>query len=141
MMVTACIQIITLLYIYFCVWGLDLRLNNINYSCWYYLSPIIIISLYWTSETPLSSNIITSECCGNYLSQRQMITQVVNLLMGYQVGNSQENSTRSLFLIRVLYTKYIWSVLQPHVRLISYSRPPCVLQVPWRHLPDPSIKF
>ena len=35
-------------------------------------------------------------CCGNHLSQRQMITQAVNLLVGYQVGNSQENSTRSL---------------------------------------------
>ena len=42
-------------------------------------------------------------CCGNHLSQRQMITQAVNLLVGYQVGNSQENSTRSLFLIRVLF--------------------------------------
>jgi len=29
-------------------------------------------------------------------SQRQMITQTVNLLVGYQVGNLQENSTRSL---------------------------------------------
>ena len=33
-MATACAQTITLLYIYFCVWGLDLRLNNINYPCW-----------------------------------------------------------------------------------------------------------
>ena len=47
-------------------------------------------------------NLIES-CCGNHLSQRQMITQMVNLLVGYQVGNSQENSTRSLFLIRALY--------------------------------------
>jgi len=45
------------------------------------------------------------ECCGNHLSQRQMITQIVNLLVGYQVGNSQENSTRSLFLIKVLYIR------------------------------------
>jgi len=36
------------------------------------------------------------EYCGNHLSQRQMITQAVNLLVGYQVGNSQENLTRSL---------------------------------------------
>ena len=35
-------------------------------------------------------------CCGNHLLQRQMITQAVNLLVEYQVGNSQENSTRSL---------------------------------------------
>ena len=142
-MATACTQTITLLYIYLYVWGLDLRLNNINYSYWYFPSSIIITSLYWTSETPLSSSITTSEylicdikpikergkilnqhlkvaltprnlnkwptnsplhppfltltlCCGNHLSQRQMITQMVNLLVGYQVGNSQENSTRSL---------------------------------------------
>jgi len=39
---TACTWTITLLYIYLCVWGLDLRFNNINYSCWYYSS----LSLY-----------------------------------------------------------------------------------------------
>ena len=38
--VTACTQTITLLYIYLCVWGLDLRLNNINYSCWYFSSSV-----------------------------------------------------------------------------------------------------
>ena len=32
-MATACARTITLLYIYLYVWGLDLRLNNINYSC------------------------------------------------------------------------------------------------------------
>ena len=42
-------------------------------------------------------------CCDNHLLQGQMITQAVNLLVGYQVGNSQENSTRSLCLISVLY--------------------------------------
>ena len=60
-MATAYTWTITLLYIYLCVWGLDLRLNNVNYSYWYFLSSIIIISLYWTSETPLSSSITTSE--------------------------------------------------------------------------------
>ena len=60
-MTTACTWTITLLYIYLYVWGLDLRLNNINYSCWYFLSSTIIISLYWTSEPPLSSSITTSE--------------------------------------------------------------------------------
>ena len=35
-MVTACAWTITLLYIYLCVWGLDLKLNNINYFCWYF---------------------------------------------------------------------------------------------------------
>ena len=39
-MSTACAQTITLLYIYLCVWGLDLRLNNINYSYWYFLSSV-----------------------------------------------------------------------------------------------------
>jgi len=33
----ACIQTITFLYIYFCIWKLNFRLNNINYSCLYYL--------------------------------------------------------------------------------------------------------
>ena len=60
-MATACARTITLLYIYLCVWGLDLKLNNINYSYWYFPSFIIITSLYWTSETPLSSSITTSE--------------------------------------------------------------------------------
>ena len=60
-MATACVWTITLLYIYLYVWGLDLRLNNINYSYWYYSSSIIITSLYWTSETPLSLSITTSE--------------------------------------------------------------------------------
>ena len=60
-MAIVCTWIITLLYIYFCVWGLNLRLNNINYFCWYYSSSIIITSLYWTSETPLRLSITTSE--------------------------------------------------------------------------------
>jgi len=32
-----------------------------------------------------------------------MIAQSINLKLGYRVGNSQENLTRSLFLIRVLF--------------------------------------
>ena len=36
-----------------------------------------------------------------------MITQGVNLLSGYLVGNSQENSTRSLFLITVLFIQMV----------------------------------
>ena len=60
-MATAYARTITLLYIYLCVWGLDLRLNNVNYSYWYFPLSIIITSLYWTSETLLSSSIITSE--------------------------------------------------------------------------------
>ena len=60
-MATACARTITLLYIYLCVRGLDLRLNNVNYSYWYSPLSIIITSLYWTSEIPLSSSITTSE--------------------------------------------------------------------------------
>ena len=59
-------------------------------------------------------------CCGNHLSQRQMITQTVNLLVGYQVGNSQENSTRSLCLIRALY---ILNTSGPCYNLMSASFP------------------
>ena len=60
-MATACAWTITLLYIYLCVWGLDLRLNNINYSYWYFPSSIIITSLYWTPETLFSPSITTSK--------------------------------------------------------------------------------
>ena len=37
---------ITLLYIYFCIWGLDLRLNNINFH--QLLSVFILYYLYWS---------------------------------------------------------------------------------------------
>ena len=53
-MATACAQTITILYIYLCVWGLDLRLNNINYSCWYFSSSvnhyILILNLWNTIQ-------------------------------------------------------------------------------------------
>ena len=62
----------------------------------------------------------TLQCCGNHLSQRQMITQTVNLLVGYQVGNSQENLTRSLCLIRALY---ILNTSGPCYNLMSASFP------------------
>ena len=57
-MAITCSQTITLLYIYFCVWELDLRLNNIN--LYQSLSFIICIDLnhhchhYWTSESLLN---------------------------------------------------------------------------------------
>ena len=44
------------------------------------------------SEQPLAS----VYCCGNHLSQWQMIAQVSKSQSGYIVGSSQENSTRSL---------------------------------------------
>ena len=55
---TACVRTITLLYIYFYIWGLDLRLNNINFH--QSLSFIIYINLnhhcyyYWTSKSLLN---------------------------------------------------------------------------------------
>ena len=53
-MATACARTITLLYIYLCVWGLDLRLNNINYSYWYFSSSvnhhILILNLWNTIQ-------------------------------------------------------------------------------------------
>ena len=58
MMKTAYAQTITLLYIYFYIWGLDFRLNNINFH--QYLSFIIYINLnhhyhhYWTSKSLLN---------------------------------------------------------------------------------------
>ena len=58
-MATACTQTITLLYIYLCVWGLDLRLNNINYFCWYFSSSVnhhILILNPWNTIQPQYHN-------------------------------------------------------------------------------------
>ena len=58
-MATACAWTITLLYIYLCVWGLDLRLNNINYFCWYFSSSInhhILILSPWNTIQPQYHN-------------------------------------------------------------------------------------
>ena len=53
-MATACTWTITLLYIYLCVWGLNLRLNNINYSCWYFSSSVshhtLVLNLWNTIQ-------------------------------------------------------------------------------------------
>ena len=58
-MATACAQTITFLYIYLCVWGLDLRLNNVNYSCWYFSSSVshhtLILNL-WNTIQPQYHN-------------------------------------------------------------------------------------
>jgi len=43
---------------------------------------------------------------------------------------TRELDNESLLNYHPIYTKYIWSMLQPHVRLISYSRPPCCIHVP-----------
>ena len=63
-------------------------------------------------------------CYSNHLSQRQMITQTVNLLVGYQVGNSQENSTRSLCLISVLF---IQMCPGPCYHYLSLPYSPCFI--------------
>ena len=58
-MAIACAWTITLLYIYLCVWGLDLRLNNINYSCWYFSSSVnhhILILNSWNTTQPQYHN-------------------------------------------------------------------------------------
>ena len=58
-MATACARTITLLYIYLCVWGLDLRLNNINYFCWYFSSSVnhyILILNFWNTIQPQYHN-------------------------------------------------------------------------------------
>ena len=48
------------------------------------------------------------QCCGNHLSQGQMITQGVNLFSGsIKWEISQENSTRSLCLISVLFIQKV----------------------------------
>ena len=70
-------------------------------------------------------------CCGNHLSPKQVISQTVNLLVGYLVGSSQENSTRSLFLISILFIQiapgpcYYYLVLpySPCFILMSASLP------------------
>ena len=58
-MATACVWIITLLYIYLCIWELDLKLNNINYSCWYFslsVSHHILILNPWNTIQPQYHN-------------------------------------------------------------------------------------
>ena len=54
MMATAYAQTITLLYIYLCVWGLNLKLNNVNYSSWYFSSSVshhtLVLNLWNTIQ-------------------------------------------------------------------------------------------
>ena len=71
-----------------------------SWECWKHLD-----RRSWTSkECPSRWGMSMKWCCGNHLLQWQMTAQgSKSLKMGYQVGNSQENLTRSLCLIRVLY--------------------------------------
>ena len=50
----------------------------------------------FTNKNTSRDSLISFTCCGNHLSQRTNDLQRVNLLGGYIVGSSQENSTRSL---------------------------------------------
>ena len=81
-------------------------------------------------------------CCDNHLSQGQMITQGVNLLVRVSSGEfTRELDKESLLNQSSIYTKHAWSVLpifnptlmsmlHPHSCLMFYSRPPCVFHVP-----------
>ena len=80
-MATACARTITLLYIYFYVWGLDFRLNNINYFCWYFSSSVnhhILILNPWNTIQPQYHNQWVSylwyiDCFVNCLNNRSVI--------------------------------------------------------------------
>ena len=128
-MATACARTITLLYIYLCVWGLDLRLNNVNYSYWYFSSSIIIIFLYWTSETPLSSSITTSEylICNkaNYLWGFLLI--LFNLTRQFYLSLVQVLFLQTMILIGkillLLILLLIWYLIDP-LFLLAHSQNP-----------------
>ena len=54
-METACTQTITILYKYFCIWELNLRLNNIiYYSLFFIINLHHYCHYYWTSELLLN---------------------------------------------------------------------------------------
>ena len=72
----------------------------------------------------------------------QQLHKRVKLLVGNQVGKiTRELNKESLLNQSPIYTKHAWSMLpiikpallsmlQPHVHLIPYSRPPCCIHVP-----------
>ena len=60
----------------------------------------------------------------------QQLHKRVKLLVGNQVEKiTRELNKESLLNQSPLYTKHAWSILQPHVCLIPYSRPPCCIHV------------
>ena len=81
-------------------------------------------------------------CCGNYQTQSPMITQRANLLRRISSGDfTRELDKEPLLNQSPIYTNGSWSVLlinnpalmsilHPHSCLMSYLRPPCVLQMP-----------
>jgi len=90
-METACVQAITILYIYLCVSRLDFRLNNINYH--QSLSFIICIDLnhhchyYWTSESLLNlweyiqGSDITNKWVVHFVIDSMKVARVCNWLV------------------------------------------------------------
>ena len=81
-------------------------------------------------------------CCGNHQTQSPTITQRANLLKRISSRNfTRELDKEPLLNQSPIYTNVSWSMLliirpallsmlQPHVCLTSYSRPPCILHVP-----------
>ena len=111
---------------------------------------VIDLMFLRSGSTKLNSHFIYSDlqlsldhvCCGNHQTQCPMIS----LMSKPQKRSIMWDFTRELDKEPLLnqspiYTNVSWSVLllsnpalqsmlHPHVRLTSYSRPPCVLHVP-----------
>ena len=87
--------------------------------------------LYISSLGQARFSITWIMCYGNHQSQRLIASQVSKSLRWISSRNfTRELNKESLLNQSPIYTKYIWSVLQPHVHLISYSRLPCCIYVP-----------
>ena len=78
-----------------------------------YLKVIVNDSTYLKNFINIANIYINlGHCCGNHLSQRQMITQVVNLLKQILSGNfTRELDKESLLNQSSIYTKSSWSML------------------------------
>ena len=122
-----------------------LNKNSLAISAWCPVSDLRVIFSFATNLSIyiyIAVTYLSCYCCDNHLSQRQMIIQAVNLLEWISSGNfTRELDKESLLNKSPIYTEHTWSVLHPHVRFISYSRPPCCIHVSWYHLPDPSTIF
>ena len=91
-------------------------------------------NICWTQQNHLKSGQImrTSSISENLtvvVTTRHEVQQLhkhIKLSVGNQVGKiTRELDKKSLLNQSSIYTKYTWSMLQPHVHLIFYSRPPC----------------
>ena len=120
-MATACAWTITLLYIYLCVWWLDLRLNNINYSCWYFSSSvshhILVLNLWntiqlkyhnqwvsylWYSSSPHTALVITDASIKNDIATSISHIHSMNSLLTKTVHHALfvTSTEAELFAIR-----------------------------------------